>query len=98
MQVTSIAADIDAALNENQTAEFLGLSARTLQAWRVRGVGPRYCKIGRAVRYQRRELVAFQHAHTVSSTTEADALQDAKSLTDPNHKVVASKSDGTRQP
>jgi predicted DNA-binding transcriptional regulator AlpA len=68
---TSIAADLDAAVNENQAAEFLGVSVRTLQAWRVRGGGPRYCKIGRAVRYQRRELVSYQQAHTVSSTSEA---------------------------
>ena len=53
MQAISIAADLDAALNENQAAEFLGVSARTLQAWRVRGGGPRYVKIGRSVRYQR---------------------------------------------
>jgi hypothetical protein len=71
MQSTSIAADLDAALNENQAAEFLGVSVRTLQAWRVRGGGPAYCKIGRAVRYQRRILVTFQQEHTVSSTTEA---------------------------
>jgi predicted DNA-binding transcriptional regulator AlpA len=78
MQATSIAtADPDAALNEAQVAEFLGVSVRTLQAWRVRGGGPRYVKIGRSVRYQRRQLVAFQQSHTVSSTTEADALQRA---------------------
>jgi predicted DNA-binding transcriptional regulator AlpA len=78
MQATSTAtADPDAALNEAQVAEFLGVSVRTLQAWRVRGGGPRYVKIGRSVRYQRRELVAFQQSHTVSSTTEADALQRA---------------------
>jgi predicted DNA-binding transcriptional regulator AlpA len=74
MQATSLAADRDAALNENQAAEFLGVSVRTLQAWRVRGGGPRYVKIGRSVRYQRRELVAFQQSHTVGSTTEAGAL------------------------
>jgi len=63
--------DPDAALNENQAAEFLGLSTRTLQAWRVRGSGPEYVKIGRAVRYQRRQLVEFQKAHTRASTCEA---------------------------
>jgi hypothetical protein len=73
MPSTLFADDPDSALTENQAAEFLGLSVRTLQAWRVRGGGPRYCKLGRAVRYQRGELVAFQRAHTVSSTTEADA-------------------------
>ena len=75
MQATSITTDLDAALNENQAAEFLGLSVRTLQAWRVRSGGPRYVKIGRAVRYQRGQLVAFQQAHTFSSTTEADAAK-----------------------
>jgi hypothetical protein len=75
MQATSIAGDPDAAFNENQAAEFLGVSVRTLQAWRVRGGGPRYCKIGRSVRYQRRALVLFQEEHTVSSTSEADGAR-----------------------
>ena len=71
--VAPITVDPDAAFNENQAAEFLGVSTRTLQAWRVRGGGPRYCKIGRAVRYRRRELVSFQDTNTVSSTAEADS-------------------------
>jgi hypothetical protein len=69
MPATLTTHDPDSALTENQAADFLGVSVRTLQAWRVRGGGPRYLKIGRSVRYQRRELVAFQKAHTVSSTT-----------------------------
>ena len=73
MHTTLITTDHDAALNENQAAEFLGVSVRTLQAWRVRGGGPRYCKLGRSVRYQKRELVRFQQENTVSSTTEASA-------------------------
>jgi excisionase family DNA binding protein len=70
MQATSN--DLDAALNENQAAEFLGISVRTLQAWRVRGSELPYVKIGRAVRYRRRALIEFQNAHTVTSTSEAD--------------------------
>lgn len=65
--------DPDAGCNEMQAATFLGVSVRTLQAWRVRGSGPPYLKIGRSVRYQRRALAAFQEQHTVTSTTEADA-------------------------
>jgi predicted DNA-binding transcriptional regulator AlpA len=76
IQVTT--ADPDAALNENQAAEFLGVSVRTLQAWRVRGGGPLYVKLGRAVRYQRRALIAFQQERTVASTTEADARLERK--------------------
>jgi hypothetical protein len=70
MQLVSISVDPDAALNENQAAEFLGLSVRTLQSLRLRGVGPRYVKYSRAVRYQRRELVAFQQSHTVGNAAE----------------------------
>ncbi len=64
--------DPDTGCSEMQAANFLGMSVRTLQAWRIRGTGPRYCKIGRSVRYQRRELVAFQRSHTVTSMTDAD--------------------------
>ncbi len=78
MQSTPVAADYDAALNENQAAEFLGVSVRTLQAWRVRGGGPQYLKMSRAVRYQRRQLVIFQQEHTVSSTTEASTREAAR--------------------
>jgi hypothetical protein len=65
--------DPDAALTEGQAARLLGVSPRTMQAWRLRGGGPPYLKIGRAVRYRRKVLVAFQEACTVSSTAEADA-------------------------
>jgi hypothetical protein len=76
MLSTTIAHDPDSALNETQAAQFLGVSVRTLQAWRVRGGGPLYCKIGRSVRYQRKVLIAFQEACTVSSTTDADTRRD----------------------
>jgi predicted DNA-binding transcriptional regulator AlpA len=72
MLSTQVANDPDAALNENQAAELLGFSVRTLQSWRMHGGGPRYVKVGRAVRYPRRELVAFQQSKTVASTTEAN--------------------------
>jgi predicted DNA-binding transcriptional regulator AlpA len=62
--------DPDTVLNEKQAAEFLGVSVRTLQAWRVRGAPPRFVKIGRAVRYQRRVLLEFLEQHTVTSTTQ----------------------------
>jgi hypothetical protein len=65
--------DAEAGCNEVQAALFLGLSPRTLQAWRVRGGGPPYLKIGRVVRYQRRALIDFQRTHTVISTSDADA-------------------------
>jgi hypothetical protein len=82
MQGTSGAVDLQAALNENQAAEFLGLSVRTLQTWRVRGGGPVYCKIGRSVRYQRTDLAAFRQSHLVGATAETKAVSEARSTTD----------------
>jgi hypothetical protein len=69
--------DPEAGCNEMQAAIFLGVSVRTLQAWRVRGAGPPYVKAGRAVRYQRRALVAFQEQNTVSSTADARTRESA---------------------
>jgi len=64
--------DLDAVINENLAAEILGLSTRTLQAWRISGRGPNFLKMGRTVRYRRRDLVQFQEDHVASSTSEVD--------------------------
>jgi predicted DNA-binding transcriptional regulator AlpA len=37
------------ALTEREVAELLGLSVATLRAWRHRGRGPRFLRLGRAV-------------------------------------------------
>lgn len=64
--------DPSALLTETQAADFLNLSFRTLQAWRVRGGGPRFVKVGKLVRYRRADLLEFTAA-TFLTTTEADA-------------------------
>jgi Helix-turn-helix domain len=35
-----------------QVAEVLGVPEHTLAQWRSRGKGPRYCRVGRHVRYR----------------------------------------------
>jgi excisionase family DNA binding protein len=67
--------DYDHLLTEVQAAELLGLSVRTLQAWRVRGSMIPYVRCGRAVRYRASDVRAWIAAHTVTSTTEADARE-----------------------
>lgn len=50
--MTSTKASPIARLNtEQEEAARLNVSRRTLQAWRVRGEGPPFVKLGRAVRY-----------------------------------------------
>ena len=38
-------------LTETDFTDILNVSVRTLQQWRVSGFGPRFIKVGRAVRY-----------------------------------------------
>jgi predicted DNA-binding transcriptional regulator AlpA len=59
-----------ALLNERQAAERLSLSHRTLQRWRVSGGGPRFRKLGAAVRYDERDLDAFAEAGSRQSTSD----------------------------
>jgi predicted DNA-binding transcriptional regulator AlpA len=51
-------------------ARFLGLSTSTLEAWRCRGGGPRYRKLGRAVRYLESDLVAFRDGCARENTSQ----------------------------
>jgi predicted DNA-binding transcriptional regulator AlpA len=64
----------DVLATEAQVALLLQLSVRTLQAWRVRGGGPRFVRAGRAVRYRHRDILAWMEARTAASTTAADVL------------------------
>jgi hypothetical protein len=61
--------DPDALLKEQDAADLLVLSVRTLQSWRMRLAGPPFVQVGRAVRYRRRDLIAWIDANTVGSFT-----------------------------
>jgi predicted DNA-binding transcriptional regulator AlpA len=54
------------ALREKEAAEVLGVSVKTLQAWRFYCKGPKYLKIGRAVRYPVEYLDQFKESSTVN--------------------------------
>lgn len=43
-------------IRETEAAKLLGVTTRTLQNWRFRGVGPCYVKLGRAVRYKPQDI------------------------------------------
>ncbi len=61
---------MDRLLNERDASDLLGLSARTLQKWRLQGVGPRYLKLGHAVRYAREDLETFLNSGRRRSTSD----------------------------
>lgn len=56
-------------LDESETARILGVSIRTLQAWRCDGAGPAFIKLGRSVRYDRGTLTQWLAAQTFASTS-----------------------------
>ncbi len=59
--------DPDTLLREQDAADLLNLSVRTLQSWRIRMAGPPFIQVGRAVRYRRRDLIAWIDANTIGS-------------------------------
>ena len=54
-----------ALLSEKEVQEIYKLNARTLQRDRVLGRGIPYVKIGRRVRYKRRDIEKYIKRHTV---------------------------------
>jgi excisionase family DNA binding protein len=58
-------------LTEKQAARLLGFSERTLQAWRVRGGGPRFVKVSaRCVRYRQDDLDEWVRMRLRTSTSD----------------------------
>lgn len=56
-------------LRETQVAEILAVSLSTVRAWRAKGNGPPFIKLGRAVRYRPEHLASWideqqQHGST----------------------------------
>lgn len=56
---------------EKVAAAYLNVSCRTLQAWRLRGGGPAFVRVGRAIRYDRSDLDRYiaERTHSSTSTT-----------------------------
>lgn len=48
--------NLERMLTEREVASLLGVSHRTVQDWRRRGVGPPFWKMGRSVRYATSDL------------------------------------------
>ena len=58
-------------LTTREAARYLGLSTSTLNKWRCYGFGPKYLKLGRAVRYRQEELDRYLEGRLYQSTLES---------------------------
>lgn len=62
-----------AALDTHEAAARTGLSSSYLRKLRLTGTGPRFMKLGRAVRYRESDLNAWLDARCILSTSEVPA-------------------------
>jgi predicted DNA-binding transcriptional regulator AlpA len=62
-------------LKQRDLETLLGLKPSTLEQMRLTGRGPRFCKIGRSVRYRVEDLATWINENTFKSTTEADSVR-----------------------
>ena len=53
-----------------EAADYLGLKKGTLEVWAVTGKGPRFLKMGRAVRYRKADLDTFMEESLRAHTSE----------------------------
>lgn len=70
--------DATRALTEREVAELLGLSVATLRAWRHRGKGPRFLRLGRSVRYLPSDLDGFVRASAVDTRSVSSSDGDSE--------------------
>jgi excisionase family DNA binding protein len=61
---------------QREAAAVLRLSERTLERWRVQGIGPRFVRLGRrSIRYPQQNVEAYVAACDVGSTSEKGTQQ-----------------------
>ena len=58
-------------LDTSELADLLTNKSNTIEGWRIKGVGPRYIKIGRLVRYRIEDVEAWLEAQARTSTSQA---------------------------
>jgi len=60
-------------LDSDQAAQYIGLKRTTLEAWRCRGGGPKFAKLGRAVRYRKADLDDWIESRIRENTINGEA-------------------------
>jgi len=64
----------DRLMTEKEVHKILGIGLSTLQQWRLRGKGPKFCRLGgKMIRYRESDVRAYiDNLNSFRSTTEAD--------------------------
>lgn len=59
-------------LTDIEVAHRLGVSRFTVRAWRLKGIGPRFLKMGRAVRYRSQDVDEYEQQALVETHLLSD--------------------------
>jgi predicted DNA-binding transcriptional regulator AlpA len=66
-------------LTTKEVSEITAISVSALEQWRLKGIGPRFVKIGRMARYKLSDIQNYlDNMDTFSSTTEFDVFGGKK--------------------
>ena len=60
-------------LTSDEVAQRLRMRRNTLEIWRMKGIGPAYRKLNRAVRYAEADVVAWIEAQTRCNTSQVES-------------------------
>ena len=59
-------------LTDVEVAARLGVSRFTMRSWRLKGLGPRFLKMGRAVRYRPEDVDDYERQALVETQARSD--------------------------
>ena len=59
-------------LTDVEVAARLGVSRFTVRSWRLKGTGPRFLKMGRAVRYRPQDVEEYERRALVDTQAQSD--------------------------
>ncbi len=59
-----------AMLNTKEAAQYLRLSTKTLEAWRLKGRGPNFVRMGSRIAYRQTDLEAWVTSHLAAPAEE----------------------------
>ena len=59
-------------LTDLEVAARLGVSRFTVRSWRLKGTGPRFLKMGRAVRYRPEDVDEYERRALVDTQAQSD--------------------------
>jgi predicted DNA-binding transcriptional regulator AlpA len=57
-------------VTQREAAAVLRLSERTLERYRTSGLGPKFCRMHRSIRYRQSDLEAWIASRVVASTSQ----------------------------